>query len=153
MTATAGATVTTTWQQTKICDRMLGGFTHCTKAKAGAVFCLTCLLMATRILTCKMLLRCCLIRCQGIVVCVPICIICMLLKRYLLKVVGLNLTPSLARHCPIFQRAVLVIVAGHTNPPKLGPSCIRATGISPVQHQQFPYTQILPKSNYCASNN
>ena len=39
---------------------------------------------------------------------------------------------SLADTCPIFQSWALAMVAGHTKPPRLGPSNISATGMSPA---------------------
>ncbi len=45
---------------------------------------------------------------------------------------GLKRTTSLADTWPIFHSSVLVMVAGHTKPPRLGPSNISATGMSPA---------------------
>ena len=52
-------------------------------------------------------------------------------KRIIPRVVGLKRMPSPALHWPIFHRSELVMVAGHTKPPRLGPSNISATGMSP----------------------
>ena len=43
-----------------------------------------------------------------------------------------NRMVSPGRNCPIFQRSADVMTAGHTKPPRLGPSGPRMTGISPV---------------------
>ncbi|KAA6424694.1 MAG: hypothetical protein FRX49_05361 [Trebouxia sp. A1-2] len=48
------------------------------------------------------------------------------------SLVGLKRMPSPALHWPIFHKSELVMVAGHTKPPRLGPSNIKATGISPA---------------------
>ena len=44
-----------------------------------------------------------------------------------------NRTMSPAFSCPIFQSSASTMVAGHTKPPRLGPSGPRITGISPVK--------------------
>lgn len=49
------------------------------------------------------------------------------------SVTGLKRMVSLAETWPIFQSSVLVMVAGHTKPPRLGPSNMSATGMSPDQ--------------------
>lgn len=50
---------------------------------------------------------------------------------------GLKRTVSLADTWPIFHSSVLVMVAGHTKPPRLGPSNISATGMSPARAVAF----------------
>ena len=48
------------------------------------------------------------------------------------RVTGLKRTLSLGETCPIFHSSVDVMVQGHTKPPRLGPSNISATGMSPA---------------------
>lgn len=45
---------------------------------------------------------------------------------------GMKRTVSPGRSWPSFQRSVLMTVAGHTNPPREGPSGPSSTGMSPV---------------------
>ena len=48
------------------------------------------------------------------------------------RVRGLNRTLSFGETWPIFHSSVDVMVQGHTKPPRLGPSNISATGMSPA---------------------
>ena len=48
-------------------------------------------------------------------------------------VTGTKRTRSPARSWPSFQRSAAITVAGQTNPPRLGPSGPRMTGMSPVK--------------------
>ena len=45
---------------------------------------------------------------------------------------GLKRTLSLGETWPIFHSSVDVMVQGHTKPPRLGPSNMSATGMSPA---------------------
>ncbi len=53
-------------------------------------------------------------------------------REQLPRVTGLKRTASLGDTWPIFQSSVEVMVHGHTKPPRLGPSNISATGMSPA---------------------
>jgi hypothetical protein len=44
-----------------------------------------------------------------------------------------NRTRSPGRNCPSFHNSESISVAGHTKPPRLGPSGPRITGMSPVK--------------------
>ena len=48
------------------------------------------------------------------------------------RVMGLKRTLSLGETWPIFHSSVDVMVQGHTKPPRLGPSNMSATGMSPA---------------------
>ena len=48
------------------------------------------------------------------------------------RVTGLKRTLSLGETWPIFHSSVDVMVQGHTKPPRLGPSNMSATGMSPA---------------------
>ena len=63
-------------------------------------------------------------------------------------VVGLKCTLSFGDTWPIFQISVDVIVQGHTKPPKLGPSCVSTTGMSPAHSRLCP--RFLRATAHCA---
>lgn len=60
------------------------------------------------------------------------------------RVTGLKRTASLGDTWPIFQSSVEVMVQGHTKPPRLGPSNIRATGMSPAGMRTHHIPVITP---------
>lgn len=53
------------------------------------------------------------------------------------RVTRRKVTESSGEACPSFQSSVEVMVTGHTKPPRLGPSCVSTTGMSPAAHQQL----------------